>query len=169
LQESKNKNSFDISMYAYANESQSILIQKGVTQIDLNDSIDPCDFITDHSRTYIAHTLEQAESEVENYLNKNHDKSAQAMILILSDGAFHDQEEAEEVCERLKTNTKVSVSSILFRSPDWEERFGSDYITKLEGNMEDIASGKEFFKSTVDADEIRKHMIKSISKVSKVD
>lgn len=170
LKKSKNNNSFDVAMFAYANESVEIMPLMPVPDIDLSEDFNPCNHIIYYEQTYLKDTLTEVKELTDNYLEKNMDKNAQALILVLSDGAIHDQKEAENICRSFDwNNNKVKISSILFESKTWKEKYQDDDLEFLKVNLRNLASGKEFFASTLDPEEVRKHMIKSISTVSKID
>jgi hypothetical protein len=169
LQESKNKNSFDLTAWAYANESVEMFPLKKVTEVDFMDSLNPCEYIDDYSKTDLLETLESVEELCKEYLSKYKDKDSKALIIILSDGALHNFENTYKVVERLKANEKITISTILFESRDWEEEFGENILETLKENLLDIATDEELFASTVDPEQVRKHMIKSVSTVSKLD
>ncbi|WP_289022630.1 vWA domain-containing protein [uncultured Salegentibacter sp.] len=170
LQCSKNKNSFDLAFYAYANESVQMLPETSVPNFDFSDNLDPCDYIEFYEQTCLEETLTEVKELTENYINKHNSKNAQALVLILSDGAIHDQEHSEEICREIDGwNNKVKISTILFESKKWQENFDASDLQFLRNNLENLSSGPEFFTSTLDPDQVRKHMIKSISTVSKVD
>lgn len=169
LHQSKNKNSFDISIWAYANESVQISKILSATDINLNSSIDPCFHINKYDGTNLTETLKSVDIECQAYLDKYRDKNAQALVVILSDGAIEDYEVAVLNCDNLKNTSKTSISSIFFESENWQENYLTKDVETLKNEMRYMASDDSFFASTLDPEEIRKHMIKSISTVSKVD
>lgn len=168
LQSSKNKNCFDVSMYAYANESVNILKQAPVMDLDLSKDYNPCNFITHYNSTRLAETMETVKEECSAYLSLNNEKNAQALIIVLSDGVVFDYELSLKKCDGLKLNKKVTISSIFFESATWQEGFDIQDLEKFKESMKMLASDKSLFTSTLNPDEIRNHMIKSISTVSKV-
>lgn len=174
LQQSKNKNCFDISMWAFSNEIKQFLPQTSVVDIDINTSdFNPCSHIG-NGQTFISDTLIDVECLVNNYLEKHVDKQCKVLMLILSDGDIDDIEKAKEIADRLKSNDKVIISSYLFEDKHWNEKLSKENLSRLRENLKALASSSNsnemiFFKSTIDPEEIRKHMIKSISTVSKID
>ena len=166
---SKNKNSFDISFWAYANESVKISSISPVESFNLNQSINPCDFIQKYDGTNLISTLVSVKKECEDYLKLNKLKNAQALVVILSDGALDEYEESSKLCDSIKELDNTSVSSIFYESKTWQENYQVQDITILKKDMENLASDSSFYISTLDPEEIRKHMIKSISTVSKID
>lgn len=172
LKSSKNKASFDITMFAYSKKTVEMLSLCPVKNIDANGNFDPCDFV-DNQTTYIEDALAKSEEQALNYLREHHDKNTQVLIILLSDGALHDQAEAQRISNRLKLNDKITVASYLFEDKQWKAQVSDSKLTELRENLRSLSSTtdtdpNQFFKSTVDAEEIRKHMIKSISTVSKI-
>lgn len=172
LQSSKNKNCFDISMIAFSQESVEFIKSKKVTEIDAETfDFNPCNKVGNF-QTEIQDALELAEERVLGYF-EGHPSNSQALIIVLSDGALNDQKEALEICERIKENKKVTIASYLFEDKKWKDKFTIEQLSYLQKNIKDLSSvdcnGINFFHSKVDAEEIRKHMIKSISTVSKID
>ncbi len=168
LLNSKNKNSFDISVWAYANESVQILPKTTVSSFDLEKSLNPCDYIEKYNKTDLTSTIKSVQLECDNYLEQNKDKNAQALVLVLSDGAIHNYNDTVKLFDNLKSNSKITIASIFYESKEWQEEYSLD-VNVLKGNMKILASNSELFTSSLDPEEIRKHMIKSISTVSKID
>jgi uncharacterized protein YegL len=169
LHKSKNKSSFDINIWAYANESVEMLQITQVEKINNYSSLNPTDFIKEYDKTRLEDTLKNVEINVNKYLEVNKNKNSQALIIILSDGAIHDQKESELICENIKMNKNITISTVLFESKLWKEKYQDDDLTFLKENMKTLANNSTLFTSTLDPEEIRKHMIKSISTVSKID
>ena len=72
--------------------------------------------------------------------------------------------------DELKQNRKVSISSAFFQT----EGESAQRMEKGQKTLKSLSSASDinaeyYFKSTVNPEEIRKHMIKSISTVSKID
>jgi len=170
LQKSKNKESFDINIWAYSEEISEIVPTTSVTKIDLDQDLNPCTHVQ-NTRTYIADALEETERVVEDYLETNKNKNTQALILILSDGALHDLAEAKECTDRLKSRNNITISSYLFEDKRWKDELPEEELEDLRNDLKSLSSHSTdslvFFKSTVDPEEVRKHMIKSISEISK--
>ena len=166
---SKNKNSFDLSIWAYANESVRISNITPVESFNLIQNINPCDFIQKYDGTNLISTLNSVKIECEDYLRINKSKNAQALVVILSDGALDEYEESSKLCNSIKELDNTSVSSIFYESKTWQENYNVQDMAILKKDMENLASDSSLFTSTLDPEEIRKHMIKSISTVSKID
>lgn len=170
LQKSKNKESFDINIWAYSEEISEIVPTTSVTKIDLDQDLNPCSHV-DNYGTYIANALEETERIITNYLEINKEKNSQALILILSDGALHDLAEAKECTDRLKSKNNITISSYLFEDKRWKDELPEEELEDLRNDLKSLSSHSTdslvFFKSTVDPEEVRKHMIKSISEISK--
>ncbi|TYB74047.1 vWA domain-containing protein [Bizionia myxarmorum] len=169
LKASKNKNCFDVSMYAYANESICVLRQVPIKDLDLTKNYNPCDFITHYNSTKLGETMEAVKQECNDYLKINGEKNAQALIIVLSDGVVFDYDLSLKKCNELKLNNKITIASIFFESVSWQEGFNIDDLESYKKYMQDMASNESLFTSTLNADEIRNHMIKSISTVSKIN
>lgn len=169
LQKSKNKNSFDVNVWAYANECVEMLPTTEMGKINFPISLNPTEFIEENNKTMLEDTLNEVSISVNSYLDLNNEKNAQALIIILSDGAIHDQDESVKVCNALKVNEKITISTVLFESKLWKEEYKDEALVFLKDNMEALANNSSLFTSTLDPEEIRKHMIKSISTVSKID
>ena len=166
---SKNKNSFDLSIWAYANESVRISNITPVESFNLIQNINPCDFIQRYDGTNLISTLNSVKIECEDYLRINKAKNAQALVVILSDGALDEYEESSRLCKSIKNLENTSISSIFYESKTWQENYNVQDMVVLKKDMENLASDSSLFTSTLDPEEIRKHMIKSISTVSKID
>jgi len=169
LQSSKNKNCFDVSLYAYANESINIVKQTPIKDLDLNKDYNPCNFITHYNSTKLSETMEAVKQECSAYLRVNGDKNAQVLVIVLSDGVVFDYEVTLKKCNELKLNNKITISSIFFESTSWQEGFDTDDLDDYKESMKMLASDESLFTSTLNPDEIRNHMIKSISTVSKIN
>lgn len=168
LKQSKNSNSFDISAWAYSEDSVPFLPITAVKKIDDEFDFNPTNHI-DTYRTYVSETLKNSLGQAEIYLENNKGKNSQVLILLLSDGDFHDTESAIELSEKIIDNPHITLSSSFLETANMQE----EYIEACQQNLIKMTSSFEgddlyYFKSTVDPDEIRKHMIKSISTVSKI-
>ncbi|WP_055448536.1 vWA domain-containing protein [Lacinutrix mariniflava] len=169
LLNSKNKNSFDINIWAYANESVKISSTVSIDSFDLNQNVNPCDYIDRYDATNLISTLEAVKVESKDYITLHKNKNAQVLVVILSDGALDEYEQSSKLCDSIKELENVTVSSIFYESKTWQENYNVHDIETLQKDMESLASDKSLFTSTLDPEEIRKHMIKSISTVSKID
>lgn len=172
LQSSKNKNCFDVSMIAFSQETNEFINIKKVTDINTkNFDFNPCSHVGNY-KTEIVDSLTIAEDRIKKYF-KNNSSNSQALIIILSDGALDDQVEALEICQSLKQNNKVTIASYLLEDMNWKNTLSENRLKLFQNNIKDLSSidsnGVHFFHSKVDPTEIRNHMIKSISTVSKID
>jgi len=174
LKNSKNKNCFDISIYTYSEPNQHKKIINNKSVLDINESnFDPT-YYQEPGGTFLYSALNDALIESENYLSTNKEKSAQVLIIILSDGGVLDYAECSELINN--TNSNISLSSVYFEdleNSNLEDfnifHFGENYIDKHKEILMNLSSSKNLFFVGVNAEEIRKHMIKSISTVSKID
>jgi hypothetical protein len=169
LQRSKNKNCFDVSCRVYSIDDKVILSQRLVTTVSTaGQSFDPTGHI-EAKDTYVVPALEAARDEAVAYLKANAGKRAQALIILLSDGALHDEEDALELAEEIKTMGGVALSTIFYgtdprilRMKGADEHFNEQCAEVLK----EMATSDAFHTSTLDPEEVRKHMIRSISSVS---
>lgn len=171
LQASRNKNCFDISCRVYSTEEKEILPQQPVTQIMLDKwSFDPLDHI-EADETYGATSLEAAFEEAKTYLRNRTDKQSNALIILLTDGDFHDEDDVAAVADRIRAHPGVSLATIFYETElteEWEELVGADYNEICAAVLRGMATEEADFASTVDPEVIRNHMIKSISRTSQV-
>lgn len=161
LIESKNKECFDIWIWAYADETVEILPATKVVKVNTNSNLNPCDYIEKYQMTKLNPVLEKVKQPVADYL-KEKDKSgtpARAMLLVLSDGALHDLDEARKNANKLKLDKRVFLSAMFFESNgvDLEEQ------DEASTNLGSLASSEGLFIKTTDVEAIRDHMIHSIS------
>lgn len=173
LRSSKNENSFDIAMYAFSHGFKEFISTTPPKDIDLNSlSLNPCEHI-ENQGTFAEPVFLEVEKKIENYLKKHKTKSAQAMIVFLGDGAIHDYPKVLKVCERIRKDEKVTILSYLLEDKGWKQKYSVDDLNFVRENIKTMSSkdsnGINFFESKVDPEEIRKHMIKSISTISKIN
>lgn len=161
LKKSKNSSSFDISIYAFSRDMVDLFGIKSLNKIDLNQSFDPISIVKTPSSTYLANTLKEVNSSINNYFTANINKNHQALVLILTDGLLHDSLESFDVVQDIKKNSKITVSTMYLGN-------SSDTDNNVANELKTFASDESLFLSTIDPEEIRKHMIKSISTVSKI-
>lgn len=168
LQDSRDKTSFDISTYAFADQNVCVIPIQEVKKLNIeNSDFNPCNHISLYKHTILAPSLRSVKSEIENYLAQNQSLPNAALMVILSDGAIHDIDEAVEICEDIVKNSKVTISTIFFRDKKQVEESLEEEISLCSDNLQKLASKNAFFIDTVDPNSIREHMIKSISMVSK--
>lgn len=165
LTQSKNNNSFDIAIWGFAEESVQILGVTPLKEIDLGASMDSCNFINLNRATCLKETLSNTKKQALDYISQNLDRNTQVLLIILSDGEVHDQDESEVICNQLKLNKKISISSIFFESEE-EDTMNIDN-NECRANLQKLASNISFFHTSCDPDTIRNHMIKSITTVGK--
>ena len=169
LNSSKNKSSFDLAFWAFSNEKVEMFPIKPVKDFNLaTDCFNPCEYITDYSKTKLSDLLESVESQVNEYLEKYDGQNRKALIIILGDGEIHDYSDAIRYKKDIDKNSLVTFSTILFESPDWQDRFAQQKIDDLKKSFSELASTEADYLSTVDPEKIRSHMINSVTKVSKI-
>lgn len=170
---SKNKNSFDIAVFGFAETHKTILDITQITDIEyMNFDFNPTNYFTDgYMYEFLDDTLDIVIDTSFKYLDTNKDKNSQALIIMLSDGAIKHFDTALERVEKLKKHNRITVSSVLLEDVRWED--DDDFKEEVQNKLKSFASGEKgghnFFTSNIDPEEIRKHMIKSISTVSKID
>jgi hypothetical protein len=168
LQSSKNKASFDVGFWAFANESIEMHPVKQLKDYDLvKDCFNPCEFISDGEATYLAETFQSVEKVVNDYLEEHKELNRKALIILLSDGEIHDYQEVIQL-KSIFQNELVVFSSIFFESLDWEDNYEEWEMDEIKENLSNLASEEAYYLSTVDAEQIRKHMIQSVTKISNV-
>jgi hypothetical protein len=168
LKESKNKSSFDVGFWAFADESKEMHSVRHLKDYDLiKDCFNPCEFITDGEATYLSETFQSLEKVVNDYLEKHMDINRKVLIILLSDGELHDYEEVIELKTKLQSDLVV-FSSIFFDSVDCDLQYEGWEKEEIKENLSNLASEDAYFLSTVDPEQIRKHMIQSVTKISKI-
>lgn len=170
LLKSKNKNSFDVSMWAFAEENVEVIPVTSVCNVNIDKTLDPCDYINLNQSTELRETLVCVKKISEEYLANNHDKNSQVLLIILSDGAIHDVDDIGDLVDEIKKNKRITIDAIYFEDKIWSEDGDIESVLQMKLNLKSLASNDDtFYTSSIDPEQIRKHMIKSISIVSKVD
>lgn len=167
LKESKNKSSFDVALWAFANETVKMFPEKPVNEYDLKkDCFNPCEFISDYSSTKLSEALSNANYQASKYFEKYKNQNTKVLVIILGDGAINDYNKCFTLKEEMSRNNSISFSTILFSSPNWDEEYDSSIIDKLKEDFSNLASTEADYMSTVDVEKIRNHMIQSITKIN---
>jgi hypothetical protein len=190
LKESKNSNSFDISFVPFSDDFDRCYGIKNIKDIKLQDSFNPFDYIEQPKGTYLEKAFCYIEQISEEYLNCNIDKNAQVLIQILSDGAIDDFAKTQDKMNKIKENEKITIACQFIESEidenlqyySWDESTGKiDRDSKwtieevkqsrirVSNKFKTLATSDDLFITSANPEEIRKHMIKSISTVSKID
>jgi hypothetical protein len=168
LQSSKNKASFDVGFWAFANESKEMYPVKQLKDYNLvKNCFNPCEYISDGGATYLTETFQSVEKVVNDYLEEHKELNRKVLIILLSDGELHDYQEVIEMKSKFQSELVV-FSSIFFESLDWGDNYEDWEIDEIKENLSNLASEEAYFLSTVDAEQIRKHMIQSVTKISNV-
>lgn len=189
LKESKNSNSFDIAFVAFSDNFDKSYGIKNLKDIKPHDSFNPFDYIEQPKGTYLEKAFVYIEQISDKYLNTNSDKNAQVLIQILSDGAIQDFNVTQDIITKLKKNEKITISCQFIESKidenaqyySWDEATGNyncnskwtieeviQSKTRIANKFKSLATSDDLFITTPNPEEIRKHMIKSISTVSKI-
>ena len=168
LKHSKNKNCFDITVYTYSAKKDygTIIKNKIVTDI-IETNFDPTTYQKPLG-TYLSDALNEAINEANEYLTINKNKNSQALIIVLSDGAITDYNECYSLTEN---NKNLDIATIYFEGQNTSllsNMFGVNIGERNKDILKNIAT-KEMFYVSVNAEDIRNQMIKSISTVSKID
>jgi hypothetical protein len=189
LKSSKNANSFDLCFIPFSDDYKDVYSVVNIKDISTTMDFNSVNFISPKG-TRLAEALFYTENLVSEYYSKNLQKNCQVLIQILSDGAIHDYNESLKIIEKLKLVNKTTISCQYLQSHikegqtwySWDEATGKiDYESpwsmdqviasekKISEKFKELATADIFFTSTINPEEIRKHMIKSISTVSKID
>ena len=189
LKKSKNSNSFDICFLAFSDEFSDVFKIKNVNKFEYNQSFNPLDFVSPLN-TSLEKTLIYCEDVVQKYLDNNQTRNCQVLIQILSDGVIDDYEKSLIKIEKIKKikNTTVAcqflesfiedgqkwysydeASGILDYNKSWTVEEIKEDEKRTSEKFGRFASSQELFVTSIDPEEIRKHMIKSISTISKID
>jgi hypothetical protein len=168
LQKSKNRSSFDVGFWAFAEESREMYSIRQVKQFNINkDSFNPCKVINKGNGTRLFETLQSLELIINNYLDEHKNLNRKVLVIILSDGEIHDYEEVIEIKSKLQSENIV-FSSIFYESIDWEDFFDEMDLNEIKENLSNLASEDAYFLSSVDPEKIRQHMIQSVTKISNI-
>ena len=190
LSKSKNERSFDLGMYVFSSDYKEVLSLTSPANIQADQSYNPHELIDRPGKTMLASCLGEVKSRVGEYLDFHSGKNAQALILLLSDGEIDDYSASLDIARDIMSDSRVTLSSMyLQRLVDmnatyypWDEALNthdvSSPVSPEEVSRRDQRTGEKFkyfasspdlCMSTIDPDEVRKHMIKSISMVSKTN
>lgn len=105
LKESKNKSSFDVAFWAFANETVEMFPVKSVKEFDLiKDCFNPCEFIKDYTKTNLKEALTYAKNQANDYLNKYKDQNTKVLFIILGDGAINDYSKCLDIKEEISAH-----------------------------------------------------------------
>lgn len=168
LQKSKNRSSFDVGFWAFAEESREMYSIRQVKQFNINkDSFNPCKVINKGNGTRLFETLQSLELIINNYLDEHKNLNRKVLVIILSDGEIHDYEEVIEIKSKLQSENIV-FSSIFYESIDWEDFFDEMDLNEIKENLSNLASEDAYFLSSVDPEKIRQYMIQSVTKISNI-
>lgn len=170
LKLSKNCSSFDITVWCYGNQAIEIIPLNNVTKIDPSSmNYDPMDYEEEVNYTSILSALQQTGEIALKYLTDNKEKQCQALFVVLSDGIINDHAEAIEYQNNLTSGRPgISFCTSFFAEPDDSENFSLEQQKLGREIMSDMASPGHFAEN-ISAEEIRIHMIKSISLISHID
>lgn len=189
LKSSKNNSSFDICLLSFSEKFEDVFSIANVKDIQNEQSFNSLNFV-EPKGSKLYDCLVYAKEVSEDYSSRNSGKNCQVLIQILSDGEVDDYNESLEVIQAIKEirNTTIAcqfLESFIAEGQNWysyEESTGLiDYNSpwsieevrvkekKIAKKFKKFASSEAFFKTSIDPEEIRRHMIKSISTISKID
>lgn len=189
LKDSKNNSSFDVCFLAFSDEFKDVFLIKNVNDILNEQSYNPLDFVASKG-TKLNEALLHTKAIVNDYYLKNKLKNCQVLIQILSDGQIDDFFDSIKTAEEIKNIDKTIISCQFLESHieegqkwcSWNEVTGElnrniswtieevkQKEKQIANKFKNFASSSDLFLTSIDPEEIRKHMIKSISTVSKLD
>ncbi|MGM0947146.1 MAG: vWA domain-containing protein [Bacteroidota bacterium] len=188
LRESKNKTSFDIGMIAFSDESLNVFGIKELKEISENQSFNSVKLLKKLGGTKFLPALEEAEKMIDQYFSSiENDLPRNALILMMTDGEMDDYSESLKKVEDLKLKEHITISVMYLDSlvedesewHSWNEETGEvdysnpwtiervkDWKNKQTEKLIHFATNDSFYMTTMDAEGVRNHMIKSISDTS---
>lgn len=172
LKLSKNKNCFDLAMIAFSSTTNVFLQPTNMSNLEVDSlELNPCTKVGNY-QTFMEEALLKSEQLINKYF-LDHKDNSQALLLLLTDGDLNDFDKCLQIADRIKENSRSSISSCLFEDKNWNETLAESTLDRIRQNVKSLASqslnGERFFVSKIDAEEIRKHMLKSISTISQID
>lgn len=162
LTKSRNKNCFDIMGYAFAVDTKKIISITRVEDVRLGHDFNPCNYIEDHRNTCALEAFRQAEKDIESYF-QNHTTAGiktRAIVVLLSDGQLHDHTETSAITKRMLTTNKIDICCTYFADASSSS---SEDVSINQEMLRELSSLDLMYASTVNAEDIRDHMVKSIS------
>ncbi len=187
LRESRNRTSFDVAFIAFSEDFKNVFGIKELNDISKNQSFNPVEIVENSGDTNAFPALEEAERVVQEYMKSRHnDLPKSATILFMTDGMLDDYNESLTKIEEIKQMENVLISTTYFEQlieegsvwHPWNEKTGEFDFSKTTPIEEvrlkrkriseklSIFSSDAFYTNTVDPEEIRSHMINSISATS---
>jgi hypothetical protein len=162
LIKSRQKECFDVAGYAFAVDTQCMIAVTSAEDVRIGHDFNPCNHVGDHRATRVAKAFERTEQDIQKYFEKHTSSGikTRAIVVLLSDGQLHDYEEAQTITKRLLTTKKVDISCTYFSGAD---DVLSDEISSSQEKLRSLSSLDLMYASSVNAEDIRDHMVKSIS------
>jgi len=129
--------------------------------VDIEDFANYDPTVGHGGRTNIGAALEKAEEIAKDFLNKSGASGipSSVSVVVMSDGMCDYPQETKRVAERLKKIDKITICSSFFSS----KHVGDSDRKQAQQDLQDIASGVNFYKTTYDAEDLRKFFIASMS------
>jgi hypothetical protein len=188
LRKSKNKTSFDIGMIAFSDDCVNVFGVKELKDISESQSFNSVMLIKDSGGTKFYPALNEAEVMIEEYFSSiKNELPRNALILMMTDGEMDDYNKSLAKVKELQLNKDITISVMYLDSliqdestwHSWDEKTGEvdysnswtieevkDWKKRQIEKLVHFASSDSFFMTTMDAEGVRNHMIKSISDTS---
>jgi hypothetical protein len=192
LKKSKSKESFDLSFIVFSDDFIDVFDGdiKRLIEIDEKHCFNPLKLIPEPKNTKLANAFKYVREKSEQYLEENSDKTAQVLIMLLSDGAIDDYLDTLKEVNEIKKNTQITLACQYLEQYveegskwysynetldelDYEKSWTIDEVKEDEKRVSDrfkkFSSTDELFITSMDPSLVRDHMIKSITLVSKTN
>jgi predicted nucleic acid-binding Zn ribbon protein len=162
LTKSRNKDCFDVIGYAFAVDTKKMIPVTSAEEVRLGHDFNPCNYIEDYRSTCASEAFRQTEKDIESYFNKHASAGikTRAIVVLLSDGQLHDHAETSAITKRMLVTNKVDVCCTYFADADSSS---SEDESLSQEMLRELSSLELMYASTMNADDIRDHMVKSIS------
>lgn len=152
------KDNFSFSVLMFGGDTKEHTQITPLSNIDDNGNFDP--LIVDASTTRIFLGLEKAKKYAQDFLGNaesggvNHS----VIILLMSDGISEDPQECISVAQDLKSNSAVKIACAYFGTLGANDSNAQDLLQQI------CSDPTQYYKTTYDAEELRKFFESSISK-----
>jgi uncharacterized protein YegL len=152
------KDNFSFAITMFGGNTKEHTPVTSLSNIDDNGNFDP--LIVDASTTRIFDGLAEAKIYAEKFISEapvgsvNHS----AIILLMSDGISEDPQKCITVAQELKSNPSIKVACAYFGTLGANDSAAQDLLQQI------CSDPTQYYKTTYDADELRKFFESSISK-----
>ena len=152
-------NNFSIAVVTFDGKSEVHTPIKRLVDIDDNAKYDPT--VGHGGRTFIGGALEKAEYLAKEFLSKPEASyiPSSVIVLVMSDGMCDRPQDSKRIAERLKQSGKITICCSFFSS----QHVGDADKQQAQQDLQEIASGVNCYKTTYDAEGLRKFFIASMS------